>query len=126
MAENDEEDRDHADGHYVELRLDFDAGEPDETGAHPLTFGAMKTHLHHVPNGLYVDSLLVMARHHVAEAMKDNSFRDNVPPEVRRHAAKMMATRWLMERLESPELADIDPIDATVPDDASSLFEDTP
>lgn len=122
MHDDHDEGADHE--HYVELHLDYSAGEPDEDGAHPLTIGTMKVHLHHVPNGLYVDTLLILARMVVAKGMEENSFKDNVPPQVRHEAARMMASRYLIDRLNSPDLIGVEPVDATVPDDASSLFEE--
>lgn len=107
------------DGHYIELRLDF---HPPAEDAGP-TLAQVQMHSHHIPDNLYVDTLLILARDAMVRTMAENMFKESVPTEVRAFAARMMANRFLMSRLESNDLGSTEAVNFTVPDDASELFD---
>jgi hypothetical protein len=114
-------------GHYVEVRLDFyatDDAERDDEGLPKLNLGSVQVHSHHVPDNLYVETLLIMARDCVAKSMAQNMFREEVPEPVRMMAASMMASQYLKQRLEDPTFGAEETINALVPDDISSLLDD--
>jgi hypothetical protein len=106
-------------GNYVELRLDFHPPEGDEMPV----LAQVQIHSHHVPDNLYIDTLLVLAREHMKKTMAENMFKESVPEAVRAFAAGLMANKYLAQRLEDPTLGATQPIDFKVPDDARELFD---
>lgn len=106
-------------GNYIEMRLTFSP--PD--GENLPTLAQVEIHSHHVPDNLYVDTLLILAREQMKRAMSSNMFKDSVPDQVRDFAANLMATKYLAQRLESGDLGSTEPIEFKVPDDARELFD---
>lgn len=111
------------DASYAEFRFIFYEGaEKDSEGNPAVILGSMESHLHHVPESALVDSLLVYARTLVANHMGERMFNERVPEPVRETASAMLATNWLVSRLNSGDLISTKPIEFAVPDDASELF----
>lgn len=111
------------DASYAEFRFTFyeDGSERDSEGNPKVIVGQMESHLHHVPEAALVDSLLVYARTLVSAHMSDHMFSERVPQEVRDTAAAMLATNWLVNRLNSGDLIQTKPIEFSVPDDLSGF-----
>lgn len=117
---------DHApedEGHYFELRISFHAKETEPGEEPELLLGHIESHIHGAPPSQLCDSLLIVARDIVSSGMKEQMFNESVPEAVRDIAARVMATQYLLSRLQSEELVTLDPINALVPDDISSLLE---
>lgn len=112
-----------SDGHYIELRIVFQETIDPVQGEHPLEAGNVEVHVHHVSEPVFVTTMLQLAREAVVRSMMENMFRDDVPEEVRRAAANMMATKFLVAHLESHS-DDNGMTGIKVPDDASELFGD--
>jgi hypothetical protein len=114
------------DASYAEFRFTFfeDGSNPKEDGKPSVTLGQVESHLHHVDSGTLVDTLLVIARKFVADGMSENMFNERVPEAVRNQAAAMLATNWLINRLNSGDLINSQPVEFAVPDDASELLGD--
>lgn len=113
------------DASYAEFKFTFyeDGSEKDDDGNPKLIVGQMEAHIHHVNEAALVDTLLVYARMLVASHMGESMFNERVPQEVRDTAAAMLATNWLVSRLNSGELIQTKPIEFSVPDDLSGLVD---
>lgn len=113
------------DASYADFRFSFyeDGREKDEDGRPSTVLSQIESHFHNVNNAALVDALLVVARKIVADHMVDGMFSDNVPDPIRHAAAEMLATNWLINRMNSGGIRDARPVEFAVPDDASELFK---
>jgi hypothetical protein len=109
-----------SDGNYIEIRLDFAEPNGDEQPA----LAQVQVHTHHVPDGMFIDALLALAKEQVKKAMVTNMFKDSVPDQVRAFAANIMVNKYLTDRINSGEIGIAEQIDFKVPDDARELFEE--
>lgn len=109
--------------HIMQVEVEFfDSGEKDEEGNTEYTLGHIHTHYHAVPPGMIVDALIVIARDVVKQGMAVNMFNEAVPEAVRDIAARVMATQFMVGRIQDPDLMNSESVRADVPDDISSLL----
>lgn len=114
MSTDNDEDLPSVDVH-IEYRMGDD-GEP--------TLGEVNLRTRKVSPEILCDTYLVLARQLLAASMVENMFNSGVPIEVREHAANLMASEYIIQRLKSGDIIGASAHVMRVPNDASELFED--
>jgi len=115
------------DASYMEFRVDFDVNE-NEDGSFDGAMGAINMHIHHVPHGAVIDTLLTLAQEMVSNGMKtggiDGIDASVVPEQVLHQITAVIARRYLIQRLQKDESQVKSLGVVRIPDDASELFKD--
>jgi hypothetical protein len=112
------------DAEYVELRFGYRRSAETVDGEHPFEGTSVESHIHHVPDQVVVSSLITLAREILMASMSEHMFRDEVPDEVRKVAAGLMANKWLIQQIESGVFDQRRFENISIPDDARDLFHD--
>ena len=111
-------------GNYAEYRFDFDLTDADNEDADNLPVH-VSSHVHGVPPKMVVDALLATAKAvTMGHLTVFSNAPDGFPHQIKDAVNNMLASQYIKERLESPELRNLETVNTTVPNDASELFED--
>lgn len=114
------------DEHFVHMHIDFNEGAVTDENGVEKQLGIVHMHIHGVPQGAFVDTLLSLATSITGNAMaqSDDSPVSNMPAgEARDKAANSLARMWLAARLMSAQSEANEIIQTQIPNDASSLLD---
>jgi hypothetical protein len=110
-------------GHYAEFRITFDVIDIDgETREGSI--GNIESHVHHVPDNIVVDALLILAKNIVSRSTVERVFSENVPESVKEVMLSAFAAMILKGRLDSPEVSGTGLAHVEIPNDISELLDD--